>query len=92
MGIKEIESSAIMLGLDKLLRAGIRSDILVHCDNIGSINDLINPFKKGKISIKSAEIAEKLEKRGCRLFVHKVKAHRGDIGNARADELAAGRA
>jgi len=83
--INRIELGAIFASI---ALTDVFSDILIYSDSLTSINNIVHVSKKSKYD-KLASFTLKLarERKG-NVYISKVKAHSGNIGNEYADELA----
>lgn len=66
----------------------IYSDIIIYSDSLTSINNIVQRTKKNKYDKLAAFTLQLVEERKGNVYIAKVKAHSGNIGNTYADKLA----
>ncbi|AGE54604.1 RNase H [Paramecium bursaria Chlorella virus KS1B] len=66
----------------------IYSDIVIYSDSLTSINNIVNRTKRNKYDKLSSFTLQLVKERKGNVYISKVKAHSGNIGNTFADKLA----
>jgi ribonuclease HI len=66
----------------------IYSDIIIYSDSLTSINNIVQRTKKNKYDKLAAFTLQLVKERNGNVYISKVKAHSGNIGNTYADKLA----
>jgi len=66
----------------------IYSDIIIYSDSLTSINNIVQKNKRSKYDKLAAFTLQLVKERKGNVYICKVKAHSGNIGNTFADKLA----
>jgi ribonuclease HI len=66
----------------------VLSDIVIYSDSLTSINNIVHKAKKTKYDKLAAFTLQLVSERKGNVYISKVKAHSGNIGNVYADKLA----
>ncbi|ABT14946.1 hypothetical protein NY2A_B547R [Paramecium bursaria Chlorella virus NY2A] len=83
--INRSELGAIFMGI---YISDVHSDVVIYSDSLTSIDNMVRRTKKTKYDKLASITLQLARERKGEVYISKVKAHSGNIGNTHADKLA----
>ncbi|ABU44036.1 RNase H [Paramecium bursaria Chlorella virus NY2B] len=86
--IKDINRNELGAIFASIYISDIHSDIIIYSDSLTSIDNIVRRSKRNKYDKLSSFTLQLANERKGNVYISKVKAHSGNIGNTYADKLA----
>ena len=86
--IRDINRNELGAIFASISMSDVLSDIVIYSDSLTSINNIVHNAKKNKYDKLAAFTLQLVSERKGNVYISKVKAHSGNIGNVYADKLA----